>query len=80
LGCITPPIVALRAKVRESKFARVLAQKVPAFRRDILLPEFQYLIAYVAFEEYADILDAANDPDARELADFLRERIRQIVG
>jgi len=51
-----------------------------AFRRDILLPEFQDLIAFVDYDEYADILGAAKDPDAAELAELLRERIRHVVG
>ncbi|SLN55163.1 hypothetical protein PEL8287_02950 [Roseovarius litorisediminis] len=62
------------------KYASVLAEQVAAFRRDILLPDFRDLIAFVDYEEYADILDAANATDAAELAEFLRERIRHVVG
>lgn len=62
------------------RFAPVLAEQVATFRREVLLPEFQDLIAFVDYEEYADLLDAANDPSAAELAEFLRERIRHVVG
>ena len=62
------------------RLAPVLAEQVATFRREVLLPEFQDLIAFVDYEEYADLLDAANDPSAAELAEFLRERIRHVVG
>lgn len=62
------------------RFAPLLAEQVAAFRRDILLPEFQDLIAFVDYEAYADILDAANDHDAAQLAEFLRERIHNVLG
>ncbi|MFC2968331.1 hypothetical protein [Acidimangrovimonas pyrenivorans] len=59
---------------------RMAAQQVATICKEVLLPEFQNLIAFVDYEEHVDILDAANDPDAAELAEFLRERIRRVVG
>ena len=61
-------------------YASVLAEQVAAFRRDILLPEFHDLIAFCDYEAYTDILDAAKDHDAARLSEFLRERIRRVVG
>ncbi len=62
------------------RYAPVLAEQLAAFRRDILQPEFQDLIAFVDYEAYADILIAANDPDAAQLSEFLRERIHNVLG
>ena len=62
------------------KYAPLLTEQVAAFRRDVLLPEFRDLIAFVDYEAYADILVAANVPDAAELAEFLRERIHNVLA
>lgn len=61
------------------RFAPKLAEQVLAFRREILLPAFHKQIAFVEYEDYAQILDMADDPDAKELAEFLRERIQNVV-
>lgn len=60
-----------------TQIARVFAYQ-PFGERD--LPEFQDRIEFVEYVAYADILIAANDPDVAQLAEFLRERIRNVLG
>jgi len=61
------------------RFAAKLVEQVQAFRSEILLPEFHKQIAFVEYEDYVQILGRGDNADAKELAEFLRGRIQNVV-
>jgi hypothetical protein len=61
------------------RFAPVLSEQVAAFRQGILQDAFADHIAFLDYESYSDILNASGDPEAAELACFLRDHIDSII-
>ncbi len=55
-------------------------QQIEDFRRNVLLPPFQSRLKFVTYERYIEVLRSWDPKDARELAGFLEERIRTLIG
>lgn len=61
------------------RFQDVLSRQVDAFRRDVLQPAYADRIAFVDYETYAYLLEFSGDNTARDLAEFLRERMDHVL-
>jgi hypothetical protein len=61
-------------------FAPKLNRQVELFRNDVLQEVFFDRIAFIDYESYADVLASVGSNKTVGLADFLRERIRDVIG
>lgn len=62
------------------RFSSILEDQVGAFRRDVLQDDFADLVAFVDYEEYADLLAEKASEHAVQLSGFLLERISDVLG